>query len=379
MPTEWQWTYLKDNESVIGTSGTIRVKLPIRDQVSVIDVEANCLPKADNYDYNILDIIKKIEVIGDGASVLYSSIPETASFHHLCQVNSMPNHLNKDCYPLRDSMRVKLCFGRWQRDEVFGLDTGVYNNVYLEMPWEINETYYTKDELHYTVRYLRPIERLPWTGFIRTRDIEYDAPNWAAVGHYYVDLPLKYPWYTLATRIYKKDDDLADIMRHIRLDIDDGRMILVDDDIDDLLTVNTERLPYPVHVMHECAYLSAGGGAGFVRSYLGDIDQVEATPIAAAPKIIPISAMTGQRVEFFPMEASSGAAETVSANVSIWGSAYMCCLIIKDWWAHPRFPQPMEPFPVADHSQAQIDYHHEDPGQMEDIRTILQEVCPAKI
>lgn len=379
MPTEWQWTYLKDNENVLGTAGTIRVKLPIRDQVSVIDIEVNNEKDTANYDYNILDQITKIEVLGDGSSVLYSSVPETASFHHLCQVHSMPNHFNYDCPTHRDRMRVKLCFGRWQRDEEYGLDTGVYNNVYLEMPWTVDETYYTADELHYTVRYLRPIERLPWAGFIRTRDIEYVAPNWTPTGHYYVDLPLKYPWYTLGCRLYKKDSDLSDILTHIRLDVDDGRLILVDDDDDDLLTVNTERLPYPLHTIHECAYISGGGTGGYVRSYLGDIDQAEATRIGAgAAKHFSISSMTGQQVRFDLVD-SAGTATTSNANVSIWGSSYMCCLIIKDWWAHPRFPQPMDPFPVAEHSQAKLDYHYAAPGQMEDVRTFLQEVCPAKI
>lgn len=379
MGTEWQWHYLtRDYVESATNASTLRIKLPKAEQISCIEVECRAQIDTPNYNYKVIDMLEKLEVIADGSKVLYSCIPEVASFLHLTQIGQLPNHLNIDYAGMYDHFRVKICFGRWQRDEEYGLDTSLYNNVYLEIPWELDTTYYTTHTFAHTIRYLRPIEKLPWVGFIRSRDIEYDQHAWTATGHYFVDLPLKYPWYMLGCRIYNIAYDLVDLIPHIKLDIDDGRLVLVDDDTDDLITVNTERLLYPIHTEWKKKALSAGGGGGYVRAYMGRPEQVNAViyPTGDGDQL-EISSLTGQRVDIWPV-TSAGAATTGDANISIWGNTYMCCLIIKDWFAHPRFPQPMEPFPVAEHSEANIDYEH-GAYTVTDLRTFLQEVCPLGI
>jgi hypothetical protein len=64
--------------------------------------------------------------------------------------------------------------------------------------------------------------------------------------------------------------------------------------------------------------------------------------------------------------------------MSIWGQAYMCCVIIKDWWLNWFEPVPHEPFPVDEHSMAELDFTHI-AITIDDLVIFLQEVCPLKI
>lgn len=365
-------------------AGTIRIKLPVREQISCIEVEARAVVNKEDYDESIIDTLTKIEVIGDGSSVLYSAVPETAAFLHLTQIRSTPNCERRNYEGLWDIYRVKLCFGRWQRDERYLLDTSVYNNVYLEIPWVLDTDAFKTHTFTYTIRYLRPIERVPAEGFIRSRDIEYDQHAWTATGHYFVDLPLKYPWYMLGCRIYDIDQDLVNDIPHIKLDIDDGRLVLVDDDTDDLITINNERLPYPVHVPHIIDDRNTAA-LGYIRSYLGRTEEVNLTVYGAAgidPQLDPtgsgLSGLIGQRIAYKLIKSAGTGLISGLVNASMWGSAYMCCLIIKDWYQDWFEPTPHEPFPVGEHSEADIDYTH-GAYTVTDLRTFLQEICPAHI
>lgn len=377
--TEWQWHYLlRDHIEAATDAGTLRVKMPVREQISCIEVEAQAHVTTPNYNSSIIDALTKIEVIADGSKVLYSCIPEVAAFLHFAQIRSTPNIKRMDAEGEHDIYRVKICFGRYQRDEQYMLDTGQYNNVYLEIPWDLDVPTFHTLSMQWTIRYLRPIQRLSPVGFIRSRDIEYDQHVWTATGHYFVDLPLKYPWYTLGCRIYSLTHDMENLITHIKLDIDDGRLVLVDDDIDDLITIQTERLPYPVHVVHEQVHTSPAA-AGPVRSYMGEIEEVTVKETSPEFKQITDSPVCGQRI-VLKAGPSPGAGHLVQAfcNVSLWGTAYMCCIVIKDWMKTWFDPEPHAPFPVGAHSEADIDYTH---GALTvtDLRTFLQEVCPLSI
>ena len=377
--TEWQWHYLlRDHQEAAVDASTLRLKLPVREQISCIEVEARGTVIKPDWDHSIVDTLKKIEVIADGAKVLYSCIPETAAFLHFTQIRSTPNMTRRDKVDKEDTFRVKICFGRYQRDEQYLLDTSVYNNVYLEIPWEQNTTYFKTLYHTWTIRYLRPIQHLAPVGFIRSRDIEYDQHAWTATGQYGVDLPLKYPWYMVGVRIYDVDEDMWNDITHIKLDIDDGRLVLVDDDLDDLLTVNTERLPYPVHIPHEIVTTSPTVGSQ-IRTYLGDLEEITVTPYQTTMVQVGTSPVKGQRAFIFLAPSpGSGANVAGDVNVSLWGTAYMCCIIIKDWYMDWFEPTPHDPFPVADHSMARLVYSH-GAFTITDLRTFLQEVCPLSI
>lgn len=375
--TEWQWHYLTNDYVENATNAaTLRIKLPVREQISCIEIEMYATVNNADYDHSIIDAIEKIEVIGDGASVLYSCIPETAAFLHFTQIRSMPNILRMDYDGTVDHYRVKICFGRYQRDPEYMLDTSVYLNVYLEIPWTLSTYYFDTHTFTHTIRYLRPIQKLSPKGFIRSRDIEYGFRDWSGgAGTWAVDLPLKYPWYMVGCRIYDIDQDLVSDISHIKLDIDDGRLILVDDDTDDLITINTERLPYPVHVYQKKG--CSCGADSYVRSYLGRCEEANITPyIDNAFNVgANIISLTGQRIKFDTQCA--GGAISVPFNASFWGTCPFCCLIIKDWFKDWFEPEPHDPFPVGEHSQAEILYTHGAYDMY--LRTFLQEVCPLKI
>ncbi|MCL6579344.1 MAG: hypothetical protein K6T73_08160 [Candidatus Bathyarchaeota archaeon] len=378
MATEWQWHYLAEDytESAMD-SGTVRIKLPEREQISVVDIELYATRNRGDYDYCMIDIPEKIEVIGDGSSVLYSCSPETAAFLHFTQIRSIPTMLHATYPGMIEHYRTKICFGRFERDPEYMLDTSLYNNVYLEIPWSLNTTYFTTHTFTYTIRYLRPIQKLSPKGFIRSRDIDYGSHTWGSAGHYYVDLPLKYPWYMIGARIYDLDADMVTDVPHIKLDIDDGRLVLVDEDTDDLIRDNAERLPYPVHTMWE--KLCSGGLDQYARSYMGRMHEVSGLVYSETGGIILSldSKENAQRVKYSTVD-NAGVTCPTGVNLSIWGQAYMSCVIIKDWWLDWFEPIPHEPFPVSEHSMAELDFTHI-AVTVDDLRVFLQEVCPLKI
>jgi len=378
MATEWQWHYLAEDltESALD-SGTLRLKLPEREQISVIDIEIHATRATGNYDDCMVDILDKIEVIADGSSVLYSMSPETAAYAHFIAIRSLPTMLHTTYPGLEDTYRTKVCFGRYERDVDYMLDTSVYDNVYLEIPWTLNTTDFTTHTFTYTIRYLRPIQKLSPRGFIRSRDIEYGSHAWTATGHYTVDLPLTYPWYMLGARIYDIDHDLVTDIPHIKLDIDDGRLVLVDEDTDDIIRDNAERLPYPIHTIWE--KLCSGGADQYVRTYMGRTAEVNASVYDETLQgfVHLDDKENAQRVKYSSFD-HAGVACPTGVNMSIWGQAYMCCIIIKDWWLNWYEPVPHEPFDVTAHNSATLDFEHA-ALTVDDLRVFLQEICPLKI
>lgn len=378
MATEWQWHYLAEDitESAID-SGTIRLKLPERDQISVIDIELYATKLRAYYDYDIIDVPDRIEVIGDGSAVLFSMSPETAAFQHFCIIRSLPLMVRIDYAAFIPHYRAKICFGRWERDEEYILDTSMYNNVYLEIPWTLNTYYFTTHTFSYTIRYLRPIQKVSAKGFIRTRDIEYGSHAWTATGHYYVPLPLKYPWYYLGCRIYDLDHDMVTVIPHIKLDIDDGRLVLVDEDTDDIMRDNTERLPSPIIIPWK--KICSAGADQYVRSYMGRLYEFDALIFdETLYAIVHLDDLFDMQMAKYSTYDHAGVACPGGVNCTMIGEAYNCCVIIKDWWLDWFEPVPHEPFPVGDHSEAEIDFTH---GALtvDDLVVFLAEVCPPKI
>lgn len=372
MPTDWQWHYLeRDHQELTTNAGTLRIKLPQREQISVIELEWRITQHATDFakTFGALQAIDKIEVIADGATVLYSMSPETGSYIEYCRQKKMPAIDFYMCASGPEKVRLKIMFGRHMRDEKFMLDTSVYNNVYLEVPWDISGAGYTDYSFMYTVRYLRPMEKLSPEGFLRSRDIEYGAHNWTATGHHYVDLPLKYPWYRIGCQILNSDELMHIDMPHIRLDIDDGRYVLVDSDTDDLRTVEDERQCYPVTT----SYHHVDGDAAAWRqlyTYMGYPNEANSAMIDNAASGVLFYAGYGYEAWVAWLNDAEARVDN-SFVLHFMGENYMACQTIKDW-------ENTEPFDVDAHSEAEIDFTHAIVN-MEDLRIFLTEVCPLKI
>jgi len=317
----------------------------------------------------IHDIVTKVEVIADGSKVLYSMIPETGLFVHMCTVFAPPRLTNSITGTAFNFMRMKIPFGRHLRDEEYMLDTGQYNNVYLEAPWSLDTTKWATHTFRHTIRFLRPIQRLSPVGMVRTRDIEYGQHAWTAAGHYFVDLPMEYPWHTLGCRIFDIDQPVENVMTHIKLDIDDGRLILVDDDIDDMITDDTQYLPYPVHVHYKHNHVLADVSS-YVQSLLGEVSELSGSQIGGTQGSLFWAGPFGQQCEYWIYDYL-GAKVDARVNLSLHGTMYFCNQIIKHWWGG-------DPFPAKSHSSARIDYSH-GAFTVTDLRTWLQELTPLKL
>lgn len=372
--TEWQWAYLRQDIADPRTAATLRVKLPVNELISVIEVEwwayLDSVSENLTEDCMGIDAVEKLEVIADGATILYSMSPHTASYIEYCRQKKMPAMDFYMCVKGPPKMRVKIMFGRYMRDPDFMLDTGQYKNVYLEVPYDITAAgYEAGEEFHYTIRYLRPIQRLSPVGFLRSRDIEYGAHDWALAGHHYVDLPLMYPWYRVGVRIWRPFELMHIDMPHIKLDIDDGRLVLVDDDLDDLRTIEDQRQHYPVttsfhHIdTKDAAWRKLYCMMGYPNeAAFGLLDDENAGVLF----------LSGYGDECW-VSIINDAEAMVSNSIfmTFRGENYMCCQTIKDW-------EDTEPFPVLEHSAARLDYTHAI-VDMEDLRTFLTEICPLQI
>lgn len=370
--TEWQWNYLtRDFVEDATNASTLRVKLPANEQLSAIELECRATMHATGYDWQNLihDLVEKIEIIADGSKILYSQIPETAMFTHLHTMWTPPRLDYAVGVSKVNKIRVKIPFGRWLRDEDYMLDTGLYNNVYLEVPWALDITKWVTHTFQHTVRFLRPIQRLSPVGMVRTRDIEYGQHAWTATGEYLVELPLEYPWHTLGCRIFNLAESVVGNIPHIKLDIDDGRLVLVDDDLDDMQTDDTQYLPYPVHV-HYRQNKTLLGATTYAQAMLGEVAELSGSQLDGSPGTLMWAGETGQQLAY---DLKTAAAARIAGNVNLTahGTMYFCNQIIKHWCGG-------EPFPAKSHSSARITYTH-GARTITDLRTWLQELAPLKI
>ena len=244
----WQWSYLV-YQKTLDDSGTYTHDLPEKDKISAlfVDFQATNYATADDAP-SILTLISKLEVIAEGSKVLYSLYPITASFEEFIDTEKKPNHYITATASATQHARFLILFGRYLCDEKYGLDTSVYTNVQFKMPYALTDKF-VSGSAKITVRALRPIapEAVGFEGFVRRRDI-YSFTT-ASSGEEVVELPLALPY----RRVYTYVQGLTGISK-IKVDINDGRLILLEDYFDDIKTWNIKIQPFPVAPGEEDPY-----------------------------------------------------------------------------------------------------------------------------
>jgi hypothetical protein len=241
----WIPEYLRKNVTETNNDQTLYIDLPKNEQISFLQVELSAQGAAvARTTTTFIDQIDSIEVLADGSKVIFSLEPEIALYAHFighngiyapCSFNNAPN--------ARDTLEFKILFGRYPFDPDYMLDTSLYNNVQLRIKYTLDiVTNFTTATFRENIIMWRPLEKMAPIGFIRHRVIKKETSN-AAVEVLYHDLPMTYPLRYLAARFEDLDQNLSTDCTAIKINIDEGRLLLRDQNINEIRDEDKQRYP----------------------------------------------------------------------------------------------------------------------------------------
>ena len=241
----WQMQYLAKEKGYSSTSDTVLLDLPKNEQISYIVVEYKVGAGTDkDVDHSVLDAVTKVEVILEGSKVAYSMEPEMGSFIEFITKKMLPEH---DIRHNRGDtvMRLTIPFGRFLKDPEYMLDTGLYASAQLQISYLNAAATEDVDSGVITAYYVRPVEKRAPLGFIRSRIIRTETVP-AAGGEREYDLPVGLDWLNLGFRVFDYDEYPYSNVTDVKLDIDDGRLILFEGRFEELMTLQRMWYPHPV-------------------------------------------------------------------------------------------------------------------------------------
>lgn len=241
---QWIPEYLTKNKTETNNAQTLYIDLPKNEQISFLSVEVSAQGSATpRTTTTLIDDIDKYEVLADGSKVLYSLEPELAAYIDFLTNGGVYPPMGFNYTPLaRETHEFIIPFGRWMFDEEYLLDTSLYKSVQLQIPYNIDNARWTSGTLRHNILMWRPLNKLAPRGLIRSRTVRKETSG-AAVETIYHDLPMTYPLRYLACRIEDLDQNLSTDVTAIKLNIDEGRLILADLNINEWRDMDKKRWP----------------------------------------------------------------------------------------------------------------------------------------
>lgn len=362
----WIPEYLTKSKTESSDDQTLYVDLPEKEQISFLKVRIQIQNTSTvNLLRSILDPIEKFEVIADGVKTIYNLEPEIASYiQFVAQNGKVAAH---ELYDHGAWCRIELDipFGRYRFDEEYMLDTGLYDSVQLRIPYKLNTTYETTGKFTHSILMYRPLEKLAPVGLIRSRTIQKEAPT-AAVQTIEHKLPMTYPWYYLGVRVEDIDANINADLTAVKLNIDEGRLVLFDLKADELLYADADRFPDPNCYANRIVVTGSGtfhtfGNRALVNGAI--IRTAEGYDIAWTSSVGEQSA-----VSIFETHATV-ATDAVVLSLDMPSPNPHKCLTLYDGRK--------EPFPAADYTQAKVEY--ELANKTMTLHTFIREVVLGKL
>lgn len=240
----WIPEYLTKNKTESNDTQTLYIDLPKNEQISFLQVEISAQGSATpRTTTTLIDDITGYEVIADGSKVLYSLEPELAAYIDFVTRGGIYPPMGFNYTPLaRETHEFIIPFGRFLFDVEYLLDTSLYNSVQLRIPYDINNARWTTGTLRHNIVMWRPLTKLSPVGFIRSRTVRKETSA-AAVETITHDLPMSYPLRYVAARFEDLDQNLSTDCTAIKLNIDEGRLILADLNINEWRDRDKQRYP----------------------------------------------------------------------------------------------------------------------------------------
>ncbi len=338
--------YLTQGVAEAGSSGTLRIDLPENEQITQMMLELKITNSSTILNTRTpLDVVTSVEIVAGGKTI-FSLEPEAASAAcFYLQNGKVPRHIFRHGKTMKPSLRLPLFFGRFQGDSQYLLDTSRYKNPQLVIAWSMDTTYEDSASFTHTISYSRPLEKLADVqGFIRWREIKKSTSSGSAetIRH---SLPVDFPWLYLACRVEDINANIRTNLTDVLLNIDSGRLRLIDVAIDELWERDGVRFPNPNAYYQQFAV----AGNATCKTH-GDGDAPMGNIIEwLAHRSPAFTSITGEQMLITIYGDAAGEASDdvgVSPNVPT---------------AHPHgsltlFDGRDHPFPITDYGQAWVDY-----------------------
>ena len=342
----WIPEYLTNGRTESDDDQTLMIDLPKNEQIGMLMLEIRVTNTVTvNNLRSILDVIGDIEVRADGVKTLFSLPPEVASYIAFVQQDGkLPDHRFFDTASTVSRLHLPIWFGRFPWDEDYLLDTGLYKNVQLRIPYALNTTYDATGTFQHTLTYYRPLERLSPLGIVRSTIVKRETPS-AAVQTVSHDLPTEFPWFYVGVRVNDPDADLNSDLTGVDLNVDAGRLHLLNVDADEANYL--DRLRYN----HANSYVNVLAPTGITTVHtFGDWPfSFGAVHLGLSAQFVTVTNIQGEQARIAVYD-DAGAAETGAIGVSL----------------DTRSPNPHKcltlydgrktPFPANRHGEAKIDY-----------------------
>ncbi len=338
--------YLSQGVTESGSSVTLRIDLPENEQISMMLLELRMTNSSTIRNiYSILDAITSVEVIA-GGKTLYSLEPEPASAAcFYIQNGKLPRHIFFKGKTKPTIMYLPIYFGKFNDDEEYMLDTSLYKNPQLVIAWSMDTSYVDSGSFKHTVSYIRPLTKIEnLRGFIRWREIKKATTSGSAETSRHV-LPTDFPWHYLAVRVEDVDQNIRTTLSDVLVNIDAGRLRLIDVEIDELYALDQVRYRNPNSYFN----MPAVSGNDTVHTYA---DGVAPTGFfvdwLAHRNVVVTSILGGQALVTVYADGTSEASDDVDVSLDIRSANPHQSLTL--------FDGRKTPFPITDYGQAWVDY-----------------------
>lgn len=367
--TIWIPEYLKKNVTESNDDQTLYIDLPDKEQITFLQVElykTNSTTPSETE--TILDEVERIEVIADGVKTLYNLEPEIASYiHFLTEGGIFPNHSFNYAPSGSQILELIIPFGRFRFDEEYLLDTGLYDSVQLRIPYTLSDTYSSSGTFRTNIVMWRPLERLSSKGIIRSRVIQKETSSGSAetISH---KLPMSYPWRFLGVRFEDDDANIGTDVSAVKLNVDEGRLIPFDLNINELMDMEKMRFP-----RKSFYWITAALSDGTTIKAHVDYPYPESIVSSGVRALMfKLSSAAGEQVALNIYEADGTAVtDTHAISLKVGGANPHKCMTLYDGREDPF------PAPSPEYTQAKVEYTLAAYETI--IHTFIQEIVTGKL
>lgn len=364
---KWIPEYLKKNVTETIDDQTLYIDLPKNEQIGWLQLELSmqgvATPRTTT---TLIDKLGPFEVIADGSKVLYSLEPELAYYIDFVTNGGVyPAHSFNYTPNARELHEFIIPFGRFRGDEKYLLDTGLYNSVQLRIPYSTDGTHFTTQTFRSNIVMWRPHEKVTEViGVIRSRTVRKETSTSAGtVTH---DLPTTYPLHLLAARVEDVDVNLATSCTAVKVNMDAGRDVLLDLNINEIRDWNKTLFP-------ERNYYQIVPAATDATAFTAHVDYPYVRALFSSgvrALIFKLSAAAGQECTLNVYEADGTAASGGHAvTIQVGGPHPHQCMLLVDGRE--------QPFDVTAYSEGEVEYTLA--AQTIIMHTFLQEMVAGKL
>jgi hypothetical protein len=250
-------------------------------------------------------------------------------------------------------------------DEERMLDTALYKNVQLRISYHTDGTYFQSGTFRSNVVMWRPLEKLAPLGFIRSRVVKKEISN-TAVETLTHDLPMRYPLHFCGVRVEDLGVNISTGLTAIKVNIDEGRLILADLNINEWLDLDQMRFP----AISEYTVTFACENETYVKSHYDQPWPVSIVSSGVRALMFKIYAAGGERTALNVYEQDGTvAAATHAVGIRLRGSNPHKCMTLIDGRK--------EPFDVRKYSEGKVEY--EMAAYETIMHTFVQEVVDGRL